>query len=127
MAILPVARSIYLCDRFTSYENGTIDLLGILNALKPNIGYPHVRPEICVFAQLADGLGEITLQVDLRFANTGKLLYTSEPSHVVFEDRTKVVQAAIQLTNCQFSKRGRYLFELFCNNTWISDTYLQLE
>ena len=118
MAIIPVARSMYLCDRYVSHSNETIDLYGVFNALKPNLGYPHVRPQICAYAQLADGLGELSLQVDMRFANTGKLIYSSEIRRIEFVDRTSVIQAAILLSDCQFARRGRYLFELFCDNTW---------
>lgn len=127
MAIIPVARSMYLCDRYFSHTNATVDLFGVFNAIKPDDGYPFVRRQICVFTQLANGLGDLTLQVDMRFANTGKLVYSSEVRRIVFEDRTTIVQAAILLPDCPFSRRGRYLFELFCDNTWVSDTYLELE
>ena len=58
MAVIPVAKALYVCDRCAASGKGKVDLQGLLNAIHPKHGYPYWRARFCVFAQLVNGLGK---------------------------------------------------------------------
>jgi hypothetical protein len=59
MAIVPVARALYLCDYHIGFSDGKVDLYGLFNAIRPSHGYPYAQGRFCVFAQLVNGLGKV--------------------------------------------------------------------
>jgi hypothetical protein len=79
MAILPVARSMYLCDHNIGYEDAKVDLYGLFSALRPLRECPFLYGPFCVYAQLVDGLGEIPFRIDVVFADADELLFSSAP------------------------------------------------
>jgi hypothetical protein len=85
----------------------------------------HPR-QFCVFAQLTNGLGAVPFFVDIRFAQTEELVWTTEVRELVFLNRNSVVQLVLTIEGCRFNRPGLYLLELFCNNTWVCDTQLLL-
>ena len=93
-----------------------MDLYGIFNAIRPQGGYPHAHPQFCVFAQLANGLGQVPFFVDIRDAATDQLIHTTNTSLLSFPNRTAVVQVALTVQRCTFPRRGLYFVELFCDN-----------
>lgn len=117
----------YLCRHYIGYENRTVDLYGILNALQPEAGYPLVKTQLCAFTQLVNGLGRVAVHVDTRSASTGELIYSTNPKFVEFKDRMTITQVEVFLRGYRFDRPGRYLFELFCDNIWVCDTQLDLE
>jgi hypothetical protein len=64
--------------------------------------------------------------VDVRFAGTDTLVWTTEVRELTFPDRTTVVRVAVTIEGCRFERPGLYLLELFCNNTWVCDTRVLL-
>jgi hypothetical protein len=122
MAIIPVAKALYLCDYHIGYSHGKVDLYGLFNAIRPQNGYPFTQGRFCVFAQLTGGLGDIPFFVDIRFAPDDELVRTTEPRQLNFPDRATVVQMALMIEGCRFERPGLYLVELFCDNTWVCDT-----
>lgn len=123
--IVPVAKGIYLCDYAIGYENSKGDLYGLFNAIRPS-NYPHTQGRFCVFAQLINGLGRIPFFIDIRDAARHQLIHTTQTNHLLFPDRNTVVQLAVTIEQCPFPESGVYLVELYCDNTWISDTSLLL-
>lgn len=126
MAVVPVAKSIYLCDNHIGYGNGKVDLYGLFNTIRPENGFPYTRSRFCVFTQLINGQGEVPFFIDIRFAETDALVHTTETRSLTFPDRTTVVQMALTIEGCRFQSPGLYLLELFCDNTWVCDTQLLL-
>jgi hypothetical protein len=126
MAVVPVAKAMYLCDYHVGYSNGKVDLYGLFNAIRPQDGYPHSRSRFCVFAQLNNGLGDVTFFVDIRSAVDDELIYTTDPRQLRFPHRQTVLQVALTIEGCEFPAPGVYLLELFCDNTWVCDTQLLL-
>jgi hypothetical protein len=124
--ILPIARGLYLCDYQVGYSNGKTDLYGLFNAIRPENGFPFEDGRFCVFAQLTNGLGRIPFFVDVRFAGSDQLVWTTEIRELDFPTRNTTVQLALLIEGCPFSRAGLYLVELFCDNTWICDTSLLL-
>ncbi len=125
-SILPVAKALYLCDHYSRFQNGKIDLFGLFNAIRPRDGYPHTRGQFSIFAQLVNGLGAVPFFVDIRFAENEELVWTTEVRELDFPDRNAIVQLLLTIEGCRFPRPGLYLLELFCNNTWVCDTQLLL-
>jgi hypothetical protein len=125
-SILPVARALSVCDYHVGYGNGKVDLYGLFNAIRPRDGYPYTRARFCVFAQLTNGLGRVPFFVDIRLLETDELVWTTEPRHLIFPNRTTIVQVAVTIEGCRFERPGMYAVELFCDNTWVCDTQLLL-
>lgn len=119
---MPFPKSLFLCDYHVGYADGKTDLYGLFNAIRPAHGYPHTQKQFCLFAQLNNGLGRVPFFVDIRFAATNQLTFTTEPHELVFPDRTVLVQLALAIEGCVFPQPGLYKLELFCENTWVADT-----
>lgn len=125
-SVVPVAKAMTLCDFHIGYSDGKVDLYGLFNAIRPQSGYPYTRSRFCVFAQLVNGLGRIPFFVDIRFAETDELIWTTEVRELTFRDRTTIAQLALLIEGCRFDRPGLYFLELFCDNTWVCDTQLLL-
>ena len=126
VSIVPVAKAISLCDFHVGYGDGKVDLYGLFNAIKPAAGYPYTLGRFCIFVQLVNGLGQVPFFVDIRFAETDELVWNTEVRQLQFSDRTTVVQLALSIEGCRFERPGLYTLELFCDNTWVCDTRIQL-
>ena len=126
MAVVPVAKAMYLCDYHIGYSNGKVDLYGLFNAIRPQKGFPYTRGRFCILAQLVNGLGQVPFFIDVRFAQTDELVHTTETRSLTFPNRNTVVQVAMGIEGCRFQTAGLYLLELFCDNTWVCDTQLLL-
>lgn len=54
-SVVPVAKSLFLCDLQIGYDDGKVDLYGLFNAIRPTEGFPHTHERFCIFAQLNNG------------------------------------------------------------------------
>jgi hypothetical protein len=123
--VVPVAKALYLCDGTIGLPGGKTDLMGLFNSITP-AGYPHIAKDFVVFAQLSQGLGQVPFYVDIRFAPSNQLVYTSNVHTIQFPQRDVTVQLAYTVPQCQFPQPGLYLVELFCHNQWVADVTLLL-
>jgi hypothetical protein len=126
MAIVPVARSMYLCDQIIGYQDARTDLYGIFSGLEPAGGFPYRHGPFYVYAQLVNGFGTVPFRFDIVFANSDELLFSTTSRNLTFPNRTTVVQLSFQVPGFRFHRPGRYLFELYCDNIWVCDCPLQL-
>ena len=65
--VLPVAKAVFLCDdALEDRANRKLHLLGLFNAvrLQEGEGYPFRLGQLCVFAQLIGGAGEVAAHLD---------------------------------------------------------------
>lgn len=124
MAVVPVARSLVLCEEADS-EGGLTNLYGIFFALE-RVRYPHQEPEFVVFMQLAGGLGQQTFYLDIRRAFDDLLIHTTNPQPLLFADRDHLRQVAVRLLGIEFPTPGMYIVELYCDNTWVADVSLRM-
>jgi hypothetical protein len=123
--IIPVSRSLYLCDFHAGYQDGRVDLYGIFTAIRPAV-YPHVRRHLVVFAQLTGGLGDVPVSLDVRREGEDVGIHTTPVINLRFPNRTVVVQLAVTIEGCRFPEPGVYVVDLFCHNTWVCDTTVTL-
>src|SRR5438105_5101892 len=108
MAVLPFAKALYLCDYHIGYSTGKVDLYGLFNALQPESGFPYSGGRFCVFAQLINGLGKVPFFVDIRFALSDELIWTTETRQLTFPNRNTIIQVALAIEGCQFERSGLY-------------------
>lgn len=123
--IVPVAKSLYLCDGTIGLPGGKTDVMGIFNSMNA-VTYPHHAIDFVVFGQLSQGLGRIPFYIEVRLASTSQLIYASNVHLVHFPNRGVTVQLAYTVAGCRLPQSGLYLVELFCNNQWVGDTTLNL-
>ena len=125
--ILPVAKSLYLCDGHLGSSSRKTDLMGIFDSIRPKDGYPHVRPSFVVFARLAHGLGTIPFRVDIRLATSGQFVAGTLVQQLVFPDRDTIVNMVVTMKGVSFPQPGIFLVELHLDNQWVADTTLELK
>jgi hypothetical protein len=123
--ILPVARSLILCDAVTADGTGKLYLAGAFNSIRAR-SLPHSGTRVVVFAQLTGGVGVVPARVEVRHALRDEVVCTAEPLSLHFPDRLKIVQMSTVLTRCVFLYPGMYTVELFCHNQFVCDTALLL-
>ncbi len=121
--IVPIAKAIYLCDGSIGFPGGKTDLVGLFNTINA-ASFPHAAKDFVVFVQLSQGLGRVLFYIDIRFAPTNQLIYTSNVHQAQFPNRDMTVQIAYTVPSCKFPQVGLYLVELYCNNQWVADTTL---
>jgi hypothetical protein len=124
--ILPVAKSLYLCDGHLGLSTQKTDLIGVFDAIKPN-KYPHVQKYFVVFARLVQGLGTFPFWIDIRFAATNQFVTSSLVHQLNFPNRDILVNMVMTMMNVPFPQAGLYLVELFLDNQWVADTTLELK
>ena len=127
MAVVPIARSLFLCDACTAASGSKIDVRGIFNQVHPLAGYPHVRNSFYVFAQLVNGIGRVDYFLDIRHVATNQLVCTTAPRGLEFATRFSIVNLAVRMESCEFPMPGLYLVQLFCDNSWVCDAELRLK
>lgn len=124
--VIPVARGLLLAEHHIGYSDGKVDLYGIFTTIRARSKFPYTTAPFCVFATLANGLGQIPCFVDIRCARSNELVWTSQTRHLQFGDRLKVVQFATTIEGCQFKEPGGHLIELYCDNTFVCDSPFQV-
>lgn len=122
--ILPVAKSLYLCDGHIGIPGGKTDLVGIFNSIRPN-GYPHFHSNFVVYARLGQGLGMISFFVEVRSAASQNLIHVSNTHTLMFPNRYTTIEMVLTM-QVTFPHAGPYLVELHCENQWVADTTCDL-
>ena len=118
--IIPVSRSLYLCDFHVGYQDGKVDLYGIFNAIRAD-SFPLARPRLVVFVQLSGGIGDVPFYFDVRQDGTDVGICTTPIRSMRFSSRTAVIQLAMTIEGVHFPEPGMYVIDLFCHNKWVCD------
>lgn len=126
MAVIPTASSLFVCDYHIAERRGKVDLYGLFNGIRAPRGFPHSSSRFCLFAQLLNGLGTVSVRFDIRHAENEELVRRTDEPSITFPNRTTMIQVAMTVTRTTFPYPGVYFIELFCNNTWVCDTRLLL-
>jgi hypothetical protein len=123
--ILPFAHELILCEDYSADDSGRIDLLGTFRSIRPE-SYPYTHSGFLVVAQLSGGLGQLSTFVDVRLAETEKVVYWTTPQVIAMQDRNSLVYLLNVLEDVPFTRAGVYFVELYCENTCIADYRLHL-
>ena len=121
-SIVPVAKALIVCENYTGYPDGRVDLYSIFNSIRPKNSYPYRRERFAVFAQLLNGLGDVPFFIDIVAASTSALVWTTNTKNLIFPNRTVVVQLAMNLEGVVFPQPDLYLVQLYCDNSWVCET-----
>jgi hypothetical protein len=125
--IAPLGKIVYVCDDVVQDPvSRKFHMLGAFTAVRPPDGapYPFLLRQLCVFAQLAGGLGPSSVQARVVDAATGEEVFGSPAHQVTFPGGTAVVTVLFRLRDCPFPHPGTYLVQLFCQGTFIDDRRL---
>jgi len=124
-SITPAARSLLICDGHITDTNGKTRLEGLFNSISPP-SYPYSHHSLCVFAQLAGGLGPVTILVKVVDAAQDTTVFAVSPRVFEFPSRLYTMQLAFTINDCPFPKSGVYIFELYCNSMLVADVPIEL-
>ncbi len=123
--IIPVSRSLFVCEFHVGYQDGRVDLYGIFNGLRPAV-FPHTRHRLVVFVQLSGGRGETPFFFEIRRESDDELIRTTAVRAFRSADRVTPVNLAMTVEDVGFTEPGVYVVSLFCHNTWVCDTAVML-
>lgn len=103
---IPVVRHFIACDDIDSKGSGKYSLPNVVYAIKllPGAAYPQIHPMICLFAQMTNGRGSHSFQIDV----------------VLGDDPLAVYGWPIRLRNLLFPHSGLYEFRLLCDGQVIA-------
>lgn len=121
--VLPVARSLFLCDAVTTTVAGKLHLANVFNSIRA-AGFPHAGTRLAVFAQLSGAVGDIPTHVNVRHIARDEIVHYSGRFVAPFRDRVSVTRVSVVLAGCVFPHPGLYAVELFCHNQFVCDTTL---
>lgn len=123
--VMPMSRSLFVCDSYTGYPGGRIDLVGVLSVIRPGT-YPHTRRRFVVFVQLSGDQGEAPFFFEIRRESDDELIRTTAVRSLHFADRVTPVNLAMTVEHVPFTQPGVYAVSLFCHNKWVCDTAVML-
>ena len=120
MAIVPVVRGLYVCERVESDpDTKNLSLVNCFRGLRL-ADMPSIPEPFCVFALLANGLGELTLRTTINPTDGGPDIYRYT-ARVRLTDR--MIELRFKLTvECQFPGPGSYDICLFADDELIALT-----
>lgn len=124
-AVVPAAKCLTLCDAVAGLEGGKSNLHGLFNSISV-VEYPFSLAHFCVFAQLSQGLGPVSVHIEVKSAGWARVLFATTRRRLLFPHRTFLIQLAVEIRGCTFATPGVYLVELFGNDQWVCDTSLLL-
>src|SRR5205814_6740868 len=94
--------SLYVCDEVVpDPASRKMDLLGVFGAIQVPDGsaFPYDLGQMCVFAQLEDGEGDATIQVEVVSADAGQVVFYSPVHPVRLPNRLAVVSVLVRIIN----------------------------
>lgn len=104
MAVVPVAKALYLCEE-TDVEGGLTNLYGMFSTVYPD-AYPYTLRSFTCFAQLIGGLGDVSFYIDVRRARDGALVHNTHVRTLRFPERATLMQVATNIEGCVFEEPG---------------------
>lgn len=123
--IIPVSRSLFLCESCVPTSEGRVTLTDVFAVIRA-VSYPHTRRRLVVFVQLSGGEGETPLFFEIRRERDDELVRTTTVRAIHFTDRVTPMNVAMNIEGLVVTEPGVYSISLFCHNTWVCDTTLTL-
>jgi hypothetical protein len=102
-----------------------VGLVGVTNRLRPK-AYPYTQSRLYTFAQLTDGIGDVSAFVQIRKWEETEPIVTSHTKTLVFPTPLHAIQVGFLITGCVFREPGGYVVELIGDDKVIADTPLTL-
>ena len=124
MAVLPVVKSIYVCDEVRRNPlGGKVDMVGACNsATVPwSMPFPYQLPRMSILVQMSGGHGDVACRLEIVQAKTLTPIYVSAPLHIFFQTRHTTIHASVKLDGILIPDVGEYWIEWYCDGTILDD------
>ncbi len=128
-AVLPVGKIVYVCDDvLEDPASGKTHVLGIFNAVRTAglSAFPYRLRQLCVFAQLTGGTGQLPARVDVVNGKTQEVVFRSQRALLNFPGKRIEVAVCFCILGGRFPEPGVYFVELYCGNRFIDDRVIRL-
>jgi hypothetical protein len=125
VAVIPVARALFLCKEVI-FEDRTrnVSLINCFNRLRvPEI--PGTVDPFYVYARLINGSGRVALRITVDPLDTMHPIY-DQPMEFTFQDRTTEVDLKFRVVSCQFPRPGRYSVNLYADSDLVAQTEIEV-
>ena len=125
MAVIPVARALFLCKEVIFEERTrNVSLINCFGRFRlPE--FPGVVDPFFVYARLINGSGRVTLRVTIDPLDTMNPVY-AQPIEFTFPDRTTEVDLRLRVVSCRFPRPGRYTANLYVGHDLIAQTEIEV-
>ncbi len=127
--VIPVTKALYLCDDVVADRSSRkVHMLGVFNAVRPPRGaaYPYRLGQLCVFVQLAGGVGEVPTHVEIVSTRDNATVYAAPEQRLRFPGRHTTISVCFRIRSCKFPEAGVYLVELYARDAFLDDCALHL-
>ncbi len=127
--VLPVVKSIFLCDRvMADPQTGKLTVEGLFNSLR--VGFvPNavsVVEEFSVFAEFIGGVSDATVRIEIVQSETERVVVRTADRTLQFPGRHTTLAVSFQIADLAVSEPGVYFVELYCNDVFVDDRALRI-
>ena len=122
---IPVVRHFIACERIDTAAGSAqteYSLHNVIHAIRtlPGVGYPRIHPLLYLFAQMTNGRGSHSFQIQ-KVLLDDESTYTCPPVILDLGADPLVVHAyPFRLKNIRFQRAGLYEFRLLCDGQVIA-------
>jgi hypothetical protein len=98
--------------------------MNVFSGIRPRAEppFPYRLPQLCVFLQLTDAVGEPAGRIVARkAAGTGAIVFASTDHVIRFWDRLQDKWVVFRLKDCPFPEPGLYCIEFQCDGQVLGD------
>lgn len=120
MAVTPVVRGLYLCERVTAHPSRNLTLHDCFRAMRV-AGLPVAARPFVVVAYLANGFGDTTATIQVRRLDTLNDVYRAA-TILQFPDRLEEIRFVGRVNRCVFPSPGEYEVVFWVNDDLLAQT-----
>ena len=122
----PDVLSLIVCDQIiTDRMTGKQSLIGMFSRMHAR-GFPTAHPQLCVFATLTEGRGQVELAIRVVDANEARPPIVEGKGKVEFKDPRAIAHLALQFHGLTFPESGEYRVQLYSGSTLLREARLEL-
>ena len=121
-SVLPRVHVLVICDDIEERWEGDsiLDLLGVRTHLTVPM-FPHICPQLCVYAHVTGHEGTSVCRVDVLRAENDQVIAWTPNEEVPFTGPRDFIPLRFWLVDCKFPAPGVYYFQLFFDNKLCSE------
>ena len=122
----PDVISLIVCDQIiTDRMTGKHSLIGMFSRVHAR-RFPAAHPQLCVFASLTEGRGEVELTIRIVDANEDRPPIVEGKGKVQFKDPRAIAHLALQFHGLTFPQPGGYRVQLWSSGELLREARLDL-
>lgn len=122
----PDVLSLIVCDQIiTDRLTGKQSLIGMFSRVHAR-AFPTAHPQLCVFATLTEGRGQVELTIRVVDANEARRPIVEGRGKVEFKDPRAIAHLALQFHGLTFPEPGEYRVQLYSRGNLLREARLEL-